>query len=170
MGKFGTKSKYGLEGEGAERLKSLSERLVRWQFKQIDLLSSSISLIFTISIAFSGFLISLFKEGTNGCIYYLIKRALCLLALSSTLGMFAIISRIIDFRLTKNTVKARRRFYELENDIIYESKKQSDKDSETKKINSTKSWSSILGDITWILFFLQVGLLILTLWTIVLSI
>lgn len=172
---FGTKTRANLSPEEKARIKDYKERFSKWQTKQIDLLTFCINLMFTISIAVSGFIISnqdknLFKDKLIWGNCSLTKTSLCLLILSATLGILAVISRLNDFRLTKNTIKARRRIYELGNDIKYEATKQSDVKTENLNIDSAIRWSSFFGCATWTLFYLQVGLLILTVWTIVLSV
>lgn len=172
---FGTKKRTDLSPEQKADIKDYKDRFSKWHSKQIDLLSFSINLMFTISIALSGFIISnqdkcLFKDKLIWDNCSLTKTVLCLLTLSATLGMLAVISRLNDFRLTKNTVKSRRRIYELENDIKYEATKSSDKEIENKNIDKAIYWSSFFGCATWTLFYLQVGFLIFTVWTIVLSI
>ena len=62
MPTFGEKSIYSLEDNEANHLKSLNDRFVRWQEKQIALLTFSINLLFTISVAAVGLIINNFDK------------------------------------------------------------------------------------------------------------
>ena len=106
-------------------IKDYKDRFTKWHSKQIDLLTFCINLNFTVSIAISGFIISnqdkpIFKDQNICDKYSLTKSALCILAAAATIGVLALISRLNDFRLTKNVIKVRRRIFEIENDIKYE--------------------------------------------------
>jgi len=172
---FGTKSRADLSDNEKIALKQYKERFSKWHNKQIDFLTFSINLIFTISIAVSGFIISnsernIFKGKSLCETFSLTRTSLCLLAFSTTLGIIAIITRLNDFRLTKNTIMARRRIYELKNDIKYEDTNSSDLEKLKAKKNSLICCTKFLGTLTWILFYFQIGLLILTIWIIVLNV
>ena len=114
---YGTKKKIDLTAFEKSSIDDYKDRFARWHTKQIDLLTFCINLNFTISIAISGFIISnqdkpIFKDQLI-LEYSLIKTTLCLLAITSTIGILSLIARLNDFRLTKNTIKFRRRIFEL---------------------------------------------------------
>lgn len=169
---YGTKKKKGLTEFEKSSIDDYKDRFARWHTKQIDLLTFCINLNFTISIAISGFIISnqdkpIFKDQLICDKYSLIKTTLCLLAMTATIGVLALISRLNDFRLTKNTIKSRRRIFEIENDIRYEDFKQSNVESKKTEKDNLKYWATFLGKITWFFFYLQVLFLLITIWTIV---
>ncbi|MBS1571842.1 MAG: hypothetical protein JST62_05545 [Bacteroidetes bacterium] len=169
---FGTKKRTDLNDFEKSSIKDYKDRFAKWHNKQIDLLTFCINLNFTISIAIAGFIIAnqdntIFKDKIICANYSLTKTALCLLATTATIGVLALITRLNDFRLTKNTIKTRRRIFELDNDIKYEDIKASDKEKlKTQKDNSI-CWTTFLGKATWFLFYLQLILLLTTIWTIV---
>lgn len=169
---YGTKKKIDLTEFEKSSIDDYKDRFARWHTKQIDLLTFCINLNFTISIAISGFIISnqdkpIFKDQLICDKYSLIKTTLCLLAMTATIGVLALISRLNDFRLTKNTIKSRRRIFEIENDIRYEDVKQSKVESKKTEKDNSKYWATFLGKITWFFFYLQILFLLVTIWTIV---
>lgn len=171
---FGTKSRTNLTDFEKTTIKDYKDRIAKWHNKQVDLLTFCINLNFTISIAIAGLIISnvdksfftatLFAEK-----YSLSKTALCLLTTSASIGVLALVSRLNDFRLTKNTIKTKRRIFELENDIMYEEKEASNKEKLRTQKDKTIYWAKFLGKATWILFYLQIIFLLTTLWIIVLN-
>ena len=171
---FGTKKRTDLSDFERLSIKDYKDRFAKWHNKQIDLLTFCINLNFTIAIAIAGFIISnqdkpIFKDGLICGNYSLTKTALFLLALSATIGVLALISRLNDFKLTKNIVKKRRRIFELDNNIMYEDIEVSEKDKLKTQKDNFIWWTIILGKTTWVLFYLQIALLLTTLWTIVIN-
>jgi uncharacterized membrane protein len=169
---FGTKKKSELTDFEKSSIKEYKERFAKWHSKQLDMLTFCVNLIFTISIAIGGFIISnqdkpIFKDKVICEKYSLIKTALLLLAVAVTIGVFALISRLNDFRLTKNIIKGRRRVFELENDIKYDDFHKSDKENLKKQISSSICWTEFLGKTTWVLFYLQITFMLLIIWIIV---
>lgn len=163
-----------LSDEEKARIRDYKERFNRWHGRQIDLLTFLINLLFTITIAISGFIIAnqdkdFFKDKTLWC-YSLSRTVLFLLAISTTIGILALISRLFDFRVTKDTVKTRRRIYELNKKIKYEDKKSSKLDDLKNKGWRLKWWTNFLGTLTWILFSLQLLFFIVTLWTLIINV
>lgn len=159
MPTFGEKSVYKLEGEEANHLKSLDERFVRWQEKQITLLTFSINLLFTLSVAAVGLIISnadkpVFKDKfING--YALTQTATFIISLSAISGIIALFSRLFDFRLTKNTIRARTLLFKVKNKIKYESCKELSESDLQSKITRLTCWTKFLGRSTWFFFILQ---------------
>lgn len=169
---FGTKKRADLTDFEKSSIKDYRDRFAKWHTKQIDILTFCINLNFTISLAIAGFIISnqdkeIFKDQLICEKYSLIKTSLCFLAGAATIGVLALISRLNDFRLTKNTIKARRRIFELENDIKYEAINKSDMESQTTLRDNSIYWARFLGKSTWVLFYLQIALLLTAIWTIV---
>lgn len=172
---FGTKKKKDLSEFENDSLKNYKSRFSSWHLKQIDALTFSINLLFTISIAVSGFLIANQDKGLFNnkliCVNYsLIRTALFILTLSASIGIIGLITRLNDLRLTKDKIRVRQRIFELENDIKYEDYQPSDIVSLKTKRDNLISWTTRLGQATWVLFYIQLGLFILTLWTIVLNV
>ena len=91
------------------------------------------------------------------------------LGITITLGLLALIARLNDFRVTKNTIKNRRRIYELRNEIKYEDTEASDINQLKTLLSNQKCWSTILGNSTWILFYLQIASLLLAIWLLILQ-
>lgn len=172
-----------LSSYGTKKLKDMSEleimkinefknRFSRWHDKQINLLTFCINLVFTISIAISGFVISsneLFKGKMIFCNYPFVKTILIILGISITLGVAALFVRLCDFRLTRNLIKTRRRIYEISNDIKYEDYVLSKESEENKIKERLKCKTKNLGNITWGLFYLQAITLIISFWIIILN-
>ncbi|HZK92693.1 MAG TPA: hypothetical protein VFC67_00695 [Prolixibacteraceae bacterium] len=171
---FGKKKHSELSDKELAELKNYKERFSKWQSKQIDLLTFCNNFIFTISIAISGFILAhqdmpIFNGKLICGKYNLAHSTLFLFAIIATLGIIALITRTNDFRLTTRITKARRRVFELDNDISYEDAEESEISNQKKILSNLKYWSKILGNTMWILFYLQITLLLLTIWLIVLS-
>lgn len=159
MSTFGEKSIYSLENEDAKHLKNLNERFVRWQDKQITLLTFSINLIFTLSVAAIGLLIS----NSDKCIfktksiygYSLIHSATFIIFLSILFGIFTLFSRLFDFRTTKDIIKNRTFLFKVQNKIKYENNKELTPSELKSKIIKLNCWLHLLGCATWLFFILQ---------------
>lgn len=160
---FGNKSKEEQTKIEKERIENYKSRFIWWHDKQINLLTFSINLVFTISVALFGFIISNENGGfsdkfVSGC--SLLTVSIRLLTSSIIFGSIALISRLNDFRLTKNKIKYRRRIFEIENEIKYLSCKKSKKDKISKKLKCSSWISKALGYTTWISFYIQFAILI----------
>lgn len=159
MATFGEKSVYELESSDAIHLKSLNERFVRWQEKQIALLTFSINLIFTLSLAAIGLIINnfdscLFKNKyLCGC--SLPKSIAFIITISAILGIAALLCRLIDFRLTKNTIRKRTFLFKVKNRIKYEHSKELIQSEIEAEIKNLTCWTKYLGCATWLFFSLQ---------------
>jgi hypothetical protein len=158
---FGKRKPSELKASETEKIDRYKERFNKWHAKQIDLLTFSINLVFTISIAFLGFIIDKCSSGGKGI--------LIIMGITVTLGILALISRLNDFRVTKNITKSRRRIYELKNEIQYEDTEASNSAQLEKLLNKQRCWTNILGKTTWILFYLQIASLLLALWKLILQ-
>jgi hypothetical protein len=170
---FGTKKKSQLTEFEQRTITDLKGRFSFWHNKQLDLLTFSINLLFTISVATAGFVIAnqqtlLFKDKLVCGEYLLPKTSLLVLTLSATVGILVLITRLNDFRLTKDIVAVRRRLFVLENDIRYWDDKSSTMSSEELKLSDLISLTRCLGRLTWVLFYIQVFLFLLTVWIITL--
>lgn len=171
---FGTKKKTDLTVFEESSINSYKDRFSKWHNRQIDLLTFCINLNFTLSIAMTGFIISnqdklKFKDQLICGEFSIVKTLLCLFATAATLGVLALISRINDFRLTKNIIKKRRRIFELNNDIRYEDTKQSNKYNLITLRDSSICWAKFLGNMTWVLFYAQLVALLVAIWTMVIN-
>jgi hypothetical protein len=169
---FGTKKKSDLSEIEKEAIKDHKRRFSFWHSKQIDSLTFSINLLFTIAIALGGFIISnqeqeLFKDKLFCGSYSLTRTTLFVLAISASIGVMALIARLNDLRLTKNKIRVRQRIFELENDIKYEDYVASDSQTQKLKRDRLVWWTTFLGKTTWLLFYIQVFLIIFTIWTLV---
>jgi hypothetical protein len=159
MPTFGEKSVYELEGADVNHLKSLNERFVRWQEKQITLLTFSINLLFTVSLAAVGLIINNFDKpffkDKSAWGFSLPQTVAFVITFSAILGIIALFCRLIDFRLTKTIVRKRILLFKVKNKIKYEHCKElTQKELETKLKNLT-CWTDILGFATWCFFILQ---------------
>jgi hypothetical protein len=159
MGTFGTKSKYELEPNESDRLAKLNERFIRWQDKQITLLTFSINLFFTLSVAAIGLIINNFDNALlKENLFYgypLPKATAFFLSLSMICGIIALFSRLFDFRFTKNKIRARKNLFQVIKGIKYERCKEFKKDKLENKIKRLTCWMAFFGDMTWIFFILQ---------------
>jgi len=163
---FGKKKRENWNEFEKSSIEKYKERFARWQTKKIDLLSFCINLNFTVSIAIMGFVLSTQdKPLFTDCV---IKTSLFLLALTATFGFFALISRLIDFRLTMKTIESRRRFFELKHDLEYEDIQPSDKTTEEEKAEKYSSLNKCWGKVTLVLFTMQIVPLLVTIWILVL--
>ena len=156
---FGEKSAYNLEVNETNHLKSLNDRFVRWQEKQIALLTFSINLIFTISVAAVGLIINnfdkpLFKD-KSAWGYSLPQTVAFIITVSAILGIVALFCRLFDFRLTKTTFRKRTLLFKVKNKIKYEHGKELTEKEIEDKIKSIKCWTNFLGGTTWVFFILQ---------------
>jgi hypothetical protein len=161
---FGNKSKEQLTTFEIVRLSNYKSRFNRWHDKQIDLLTFSINLVFTITIAIYGFI---FNHNDHCffiklvCGFSMFKISIVFLTLSLVFGFIALIARLNDFRLTKNTIKYRRRIFELDNNIKFLSCKKNKIDEIKTNLKCSSSLSKVFGYITWISFYLQFTSLII---------
>ncbi|CAG5015582.1 MULTISPECIES: hypothetical protein [Bacteroidota] len=159
MPTFGEKSMYSLEGEEANHLKSLNERFIRWQEKQIALLTFSINLLFTISIASVGLIINnfdkpIFKE-KYAWGYILPQTVAFIITISSIFGIVALFCRLFDFRLTKTIIRKRILLFKVKNEIKYENCEELTQKKLNDKIKSLNCFTKYLGKATWCFFILQ---------------
>jgi hypothetical protein len=172
---FGTKKKSDLSEFEKNSLSDYKGRFKFWHNRQIDLLTFSINLLFTLSIAVGGFIISNYDKALfvdkHFCGQYSLSRTtLLILTLSATIGVLGLIARVNDFRFTKDTIKTRRRIFELENDIRYEDYEPSDADYQKDKRDNLIWWTRLLGRTTWICFHIQLALFMTAIWTLAISI
>ena len=160
---FGNRKSSELKASETEKIDRYKERFNKWHAKQIDLLTFSINLVFTISIAFLGFIITILSDQC-----FSMKRViLIIMGIAITLGILALMTRLKDLKITKNIIRSRWRIYELDNDIQYEDTKASDKDTLKRRLNTQKCWTSILGNATWKLFLLQIISLLVAFWMLI---
>lgn len=171
--RYGKKKRADYSDSEKTVVKDFKDRFSKWHTKQIDTLTFLINLLFTLSVAIAGFIIAnqdkeFFKDKTvfNG--YSMTRTCLVVLITSSTLGIVSLLSRYFDFSLTKDIIKVRRRIYELDNDIRYEDKAQSNKEKLIERKESQICWSTFLGRLTKVLFFIQLALFLFALWTLAL--
>ena len=159
MPTFGEKSVYSLEGEEANHLKSLNERFSRWQEKQIALLTFSINLLFTISVAAVGLIINNFDKlifkNKSAWGYSLPQTVAFIITVSSVLGIIALFCRLYDFRLTTTTVRKRTLLFKVKNNIKYDNCKMLTQKELEDKIKNLNCWTKCLGKATWNFFILQ---------------
>lgn len=170
METFGQKSAYKLEGADEKHLTNLQSRFVRWQDKQINLLSFSINLLFTLSVASIGLVINNFDKSPlkdHSILGYSLPQIVAFtLSLSALFGILALWSRLFDFRLTTQINRKRVLLFKVENNITYESKKALKKSELETKISCLQCWTEFLGNSTWWLFIIQsviflIGIIIL---------
>lgn len=171
---FGEKKKSELSSFEKESLFDYKRRFSIWHSKQIDSLSFSINLLFTITLAALGFVISnqktLFTENTYCLKNLLIKVIILLLAVSASIGLLGLIVRLNDIRLTKDKIFIRKRIFELNNKIKYEAYEPSDKEYLSGRLDNLIWWTKGLGKVTWIFFYIQLLLLSIAFWILVLNI
>jgi len=171
---LGAKKKADLDVFELSSIKDYKDRFSKWHIKQIDLLTFCVNLLFTLSIAVSGFIISnqnsaIFKNNVKCGQLSLTKTILFMLTLSASIGILGLIARLNDFRLTKNIIKTRRRIFELDHDIKYEDYEPSDKEVKKSQRDNLICWAKFLGRITWAFFYLQLFLFIISIWLFVLN-
>jgi len=159
MPTYGEKSVYKLEDEEANHIKSLNERFARWQEKQITLLTFSINLIFTLSIAAVGLIINnfdqpLFKDKFKWG-YSLAQTASFIITIAIILGVVALFCRLFDFRLTKNSIRKRTFLFKVKNKIKYEHCKELTEKDLQDSITKLNCWTKCLGNATWLFFIFQ---------------
>lgn len=85
-----------------------NERFIRWQGNTITQLSTTLSVLSGLSIAGLGFLFSLSREASfkpTGCIAAAYLIAVAAFFLASLAGCAALITRLLDFRLTASRVR-----------------------------------------------------------------
>lgn len=156
---FGEKSVYKLDSEEANHLKSLNDRFIRWQEKQIALLTFSINLLFTISLATLGLIINNFDkplfENKLVCGYSLPQTTAFIITFSSILGILALFCRLFDFRFTTQTVRKRTLLFKVKNKIKYENCKELTQKELEDKIKNLTCCTKFLGNVTWFFFILQ---------------
>jgi hypothetical protein len=159
MPTFGEKSVYKLDNEEANHLKSLNDRFVRWQEKQIALLTFSINLLFTLSVASVGLIINNFDkalfDNKSAWGYSLPKITAFIITVSAIFGILALFCRLFDFQYTTKTVRKRMILFKVKNKIKYENCKEITQKELEDKIKNLACWTKILGKATWCFFILQ---------------
>ncbi len=169
------KNEFNLNQTDLLRWNRLKDRFAKWQTKQIDLLTFYINLTFTISIAFFGFISNKyfdanFQNNVVNVSFSLEKTILFCLTVSITLGVLGFIFKLSDFRYTTKTIKSRRKIFEIDKNIIKDVNPKFITEIERKKISKFICYTTFFGKITWWVFYIQIGLLLTTLWLIFLSI
>lgn len=157
------------------KLNRLKDRFAKWHTKQIDLLTFYINLTFTISIAFFGFISnkyfdSNFQNNVVNIAFSLEKSILFCLTVSITFGVLGFIVRLNNFKYTTKTIKSRRKVFEIDKNIIKDSNPKLNTEIERNKINKYICYTTFLGKTTWWIFYIQIGLLLATLWLVFCSI
>lgn len=85
-----------------------NERFVRWQSRTMEQLSSALSLLSGLSVAGLGFLFSMLREQDflpTGFYAMLFIFAILAFFVASAIGIAAVITRLLDFRLTAQKVR-----------------------------------------------------------------
>jgi len=117
-----------------------SERYIRWQGYTIAQLTFALNLFLGLSLASLAFAFSLVRDKDFllvGCSKILFQISLISLCLSTLVGCFAVVSRLLDFRFTAKKIR-------------------SDESSDVESSSIHKYSYKILGSLTWRLFWLQV--------------
>lgn len=109
---FGTKKRSELTEFQKVSIEGYKRRFSLWQGKQLDYLTFSINLLFTICLAVAGFIVAnqgecLVNERVPCCMHSSFQDILFLLVMSMTVGLIGLVCRLNDFRLTKNIVRTR---------------------------------------------------------------
>lgn len=115
---FGTKKKSELSEFEKSSMDGYKRRFSLWHNKQIDALTFSINLLFTVSVAVSGFIIAnqdegIFLDKVLCNQFSLTRTVLFFLTLSATSGILGLLARLNDLRLTKNKVRTKQRIFQF---------------------------------------------------------
>jgi hypothetical protein len=118
------------------------ESFVRWQEITINQLTYAVGLILSLSTASLGFAISLltnkdFEPSLWGKRFFLLTIATFLI--STGLGVWCVINRLVDFRVSRKIAKQR------------------EKNASDEELSSIRLKSKSYGDRTWTLFWWQIG-------------
>ena len=154
---FGDKSEENWPKEEHDHLDKLYTRFNRWHDKQIDLLTFLINLIFILSITILGFIVdkwNFFNEKII-CCHSLAKVTSTVLLISVLAGIITLFFRLYDFRKTKNVIKHRIHKYKLEKGFKYEAFEPYSIENIDVQIRKNQTYNLILGDLTWIFFWIQ---------------
>lgn len=126
---------------------SYQKRINRWHDKSMDMLTFSINLLFTISLALLGFIYSFDSIELKECLLCRLFIYFCILS-----GILATCTRMVDFKLTHKTAKKLK--------DKFESKGKSLSAEEAGyidiEIEELRKRTRCLGKITWKLFYAQV--------------
>lgn len=132
-------------------MSDIIERLVRWQGKTVDQFSNLNNLLLTLGIAITGFCFS-FLNRSNNHLYYdkdLLIVSIALSITSAVIGILLGLNRLWDFRTTTDVVKAIR--------------------ADDENLEEKRAYSKALGKRSWILLYLQIGVLIVGILILLLS-
>lgn len=122
------------------------DSFIRWQEIRINQLSYSINLILGLSVGILGFQVTLLLndkfivQGLQKCLF---SSSLVIIATAILFGIFCTISRLLDFRETAE---------------IARSKKRGDL---SRNFKEGRDLTKNLGEITWFLFWCQIGAFII---------
>jgi hypothetical protein len=120
-----------------------NDSFARWQGITIKQFTYAQNLILTFSVAALGFGLAFIKDkdftpfGVSKCFFVL---SLLLLLISIGCGLWCVINRLRDFRITKDISRNR------------------DQNSNKDKVKELRKKSRTLGSITWKLFWVEIGL------------
>lgn len=121
MTEFKQRAKQELDQEKLSELNSLNSRFIRWQDRLISLLTFSINLIFTISVATLGVIFSNYNDEIfNDKLFFeysLTYITISVIYVSILCGVCALIFRLIDFRSTLKVIKTRKQLFKLKNKL-----------------------------------------------------
>lgn len=147
------KEKNGCQHVYCDEYKNLIDRVVRWDKYRIDQLSITNNLIFTLSLAFLGFLVNSDHEILNcNCWFFSIRLlSFFFLIVSLITGSWTSYNRLVDFRITSKLTKKERLLFEVENKM----KDDVDIDEIRLEVKSFKQKTSSLGECTWVLLQFQ---------------
>lgn len=160
MDTFRENSIYALSDDKDKQWKSLNERFTRWQDRQMTLLTFSINLFFTISVASFVLILNNFDKPIFqdkficGC--PLTRTMTALIVGSMLLGVLALLCRLCDFRLTTKILKNRKLMFKIKNNVAVNKKYRGQTQTNiNNKLGKLNEQTECLGVITWCLFTLQ---------------
>jgi len=122
---------------------------VCWQQIRIDQHTYAINLFLTFAVAALGFQVTLFLDGKYDSLLCLPLLSLAALLISVGIGIWVVINRLRDFRLTASIVR-RREERQNEPGSSYNS-------AQDKELEHDRAKSRRMGDLTWCLFWWQIG-------------
>lgn len=140
-----------------------SGSFVRWQAITIGQLTYVINLILGFSVAALGFQLSLLQNSNfclpswGKCIFSI---SLISLSLSTALGIWVVINRLRDFRLTMRTARKRE---------VMRNEKKTEVEIDCA-LEPYRMKSRELGDMTWTLFWCQIGTFSVSIFLVILTV
>lgn len=149
---------YNLDDVEMKEYSQLKESQIRWHDRRIKLLTFSINLQFTITVAAIGLIINNhdFLAGKQLFCFPLLKSTLCISGMAAIMGIITILCRLCDFRLTSQITNYKIALFKDRNNIHFGNTNRKHSQLGLKeKLLFFREKANKVGNRTWVFFYIQ---------------